>query len=303
MNQRKSSEKGQAIVLLMLGLVVLFGFTAMAIDGGMVYSQRRSAQNSADAAALAGALQMVNLKDAGYEAADNAIINSVRSNGYKDAQITDKYVEGPLYDPYGYYYLVHVELTVKYDASFTQFVWGKILTNVVKAVARARPSQPVMNGYAIVTMGNCVAGDPNNLVSKGGGGSNKPGVISAFDGDIFFNTPETADNACSLDPGSSSGGGAIEAYNDPSDPGKYHVRTVGQYDYASADPTKILPLPVVTNENDGVPIGDPLQELAEPKCSANSNVAGNIIVNGQTYDVGPGRSTAQRFRTWLRKAG
>ena len=50
-----SSERGQVLVLLVLALVGLLGFTALAIDGGMVYSDRRTAQNAADAAALAGA--------------------------------------------------------------------------------------------------------------------------------------------------------------------------------------------------------------------------------------------------------
>jgi len=47
-----SSERGQVLVLLVLALVGLLGFTALAIDGGMVYSDRRTAQNAADASAL-----------------------------------------------------------------------------------------------------------------------------------------------------------------------------------------------------------------------------------------------------------
>lgn len=48
------SESGQAIVYLVLGLVVFFGFVALAIDGGMALAERRHAQNAADAASLAG---------------------------------------------------------------------------------------------------------------------------------------------------------------------------------------------------------------------------------------------------------
>ena len=55
------SEKGQIIILLAVGIVILLGFTALAIDGGMVFFDRRSAQNAADASALAG----------GYELAKN----------------------------------------------------------------------------------------------------------------------------------------------------------------------------------------------------------------------------------------
>jgi uncharacterized membrane protein len=50
-----TTEKGQAMVLLVLAFIVLLGFAALAIDGGMVYSDRRISQNAADAASLAGA--------------------------------------------------------------------------------------------------------------------------------------------------------------------------------------------------------------------------------------------------------
>ena len=50
----KESEKGQAIVYLVIGLVVFLGFVALAIDGGMALSDRRHSQNAADAASLAG---------------------------------------------------------------------------------------------------------------------------------------------------------------------------------------------------------------------------------------------------------
>jgi uncharacterized membrane protein len=48
------SEKGQAAVLLALAFVALLAFAALAIDGGMVYSNRRHAQNGSDSASLAG---------------------------------------------------------------------------------------------------------------------------------------------------------------------------------------------------------------------------------------------------------
>ncbi len=56
MNTRqKSQESGQILVVLAVALVALLGFTALAIDVGMVYSDRRYDQNVAVAAALAGA--------------------------------------------------------------------------------------------------------------------------------------------------------------------------------------------------------------------------------------------------------
>ena len=55
MVERKTSERGQALVLLVLAFMVLLGFTALAIDGSMVYADRRHEQNAADTGSLAGA--------------------------------------------------------------------------------------------------------------------------------------------------------------------------------------------------------------------------------------------------------
>jgi len=53
--RRQRRERGQMLVLFMLALAVLLGFTAMAIDVGIFLHQRRDLQNDSDAAALAGA--------------------------------------------------------------------------------------------------------------------------------------------------------------------------------------------------------------------------------------------------------
>lgn len=50
----KKQESGQIIVILALSLVVVMVVAALAVDGGMIYSERRFAQNTADASAMAG---------------------------------------------------------------------------------------------------------------------------------------------------------------------------------------------------------------------------------------------------------
>lgn len=51
-------ERGQAIVIIVLFLAVLLGMAAMVIDVGYAYYTHRSLQASADAAALAGAMEL-----------------------------------------------------------------------------------------------------------------------------------------------------------------------------------------------------------------------------------------------------
>ena len=64
-NRPGAPEAGQVLVfvaLTMLGLVAVVGLAA---DGGLVFAQRRDLQNMADAAALAGAMQ---IDEAAYRA-------------------------------------------------------------------------------------------------------------------------------------------------------------------------------------------------------------------------------------------
>src|SRR6186997_1064240 len=57
--KKKSQERGQALILIAFAAIGLFAFTALAIDGSRVFSDRRHAQNAADTAALAAALTKV----------------------------------------------------------------------------------------------------------------------------------------------------------------------------------------------------------------------------------------------------
>jgi len=53
------SERGQALILIALAIVVLIGMTGLALDGGMALADRRSSQNAADNAALAAAYSIL----------------------------------------------------------------------------------------------------------------------------------------------------------------------------------------------------------------------------------------------------
>jgi len=62
---RSQAQRGQAIVLVGLLLVVLFGFVGLAIDGGRAYLDRRHMQASVDAASLAAAYNYMTSHDVG----------------------------------------------------------------------------------------------------------------------------------------------------------------------------------------------------------------------------------------------
>jgi len=62
-NKKSKKENGQIIVLLAVSLVVVMVVAALAVDGGMIYSERRFAQNASDAASLAGAGTVLNFME------------------------------------------------------------------------------------------------------------------------------------------------------------------------------------------------------------------------------------------------
>lgn len=66
---RNRRESGQMLVLFVLALGVLMGFVAMTVDVGMILYERRSAQNAADAAALAAVAELPNSPSAAVTAA------------------------------------------------------------------------------------------------------------------------------------------------------------------------------------------------------------------------------------------
>ena len=83
---RQESERGAVLVTVSLALVVLLGITALALDGGMAYNERRSTQNTADHAALAAA--WAKCQGSTDAVAQQAGRDSAIANGYDGAAAT-----------------------------------------------------------------------------------------------------------------------------------------------------------------------------------------------------------------------
>ncbi len=75
MNTEKfaQTERGQAMVIMIFGMIALLVVAGLAIDGGTVYMERRRAQNAADAATLAGTRALAEAV-CSVEGADDAAI-------------------------------------------------------------------------------------------------------------------------------------------------------------------------------------------------------------------------------------
>lgn len=216
-------ERGQVIILLAMALVGLFGFAALAIDGGMIYSDRRIAQNAADAAAMAGASAAaqafmgggagVNYEDWNcntvYSTANGPAksdaINRASSNDFSiDTDVSDKNGVTTYCDTVSsdHYYDVIVYITVETNTAFAHFVYGGPLVGVVEATARVRPRQPVGAGNALISLtdecqgnqkGTTFGGNGDTEISGGGIWSNSclnlngaSGTITVTNGTVNY---------------------------------------------------------------------------------------------------------------------
>jgi Putative Flp pilus-assembly TadE/G-like len=166
----KSQERGQALVIIALAVVGLFGFAALAIDGSRVFSDRRHAQNAADTAALSAALAHIRHQDyvkaAKDRAADNgyaidanievAFCNTLSSpdvcQGIPTHTSTPPTTEElELTNPANY---IRVKITSILPATFARIVGRQEFKNVMSAIAYAGPVEPkpLVDGYALAAM-------------------------------------------------------------------------------------------------------------------------------------------------------
>jgi hypothetical protein len=163
----KAQERGQALVIIALAAIGLFGFSALAIDGSRVFSDRRNAQNAADTAALSAALTKIRGTGNEYVLAAE---ERAASNGYvsdadslvevhlcNDTAITTPCQGIPTsgepaqMDPANY---VQVRIESIIPATFARVVGRQQFKNTVTAVAYSGPvePEPVARGAALAAL-------------------------------------------------------------------------------------------------------------------------------------------------------
>ena len=148
MKNNHSRERGQVLVLVALVLVLLMGFAGLALDGGNIYTDRRSAQAAADTAALSGALAVVQ----GYAPYQVGEIARYRAgeNGYTDSATVTVIVNWPPAAPHPYagdWRYVQVLITHQLDTIFAHFFSDGPFIHPVEAVAHARVNEDLLPGH------------------------------------------------------------------------------------------------------------------------------------------------------------
>jgi len=182
----KQESSGQIIIILAVSLLVLLIVAALAIDGGMLYSDRRFSQNAADASSLAAAAWTANamadqglsyndfgcsiLEDevlAGFGEAKLRAASNNFSNNLPDDLAVNFYDDGAVHeitDPNGMmavcsdpefgpkYIDFKVRITTETSTSFLHLISPGTLKSTVEAVTRLEPQRNIGYGNAIVAL-------------------------------------------------------------------------------------------------------------------------------------------------------
>lgn len=202
----KNSEGGQIVIVFAIVLIAILGFTSIAIDIGMIYTDRRYSQSVSDTASLAGAgaaaqfLEKNGVTWTSFSCDDSRVINSFSAafNAAKtraaNNQITN--LDNDLSDNHGIevtcvndpdnfekHIDVHTMVTSSVGTSFIQLFYGGKVRNTVNSVVRIHPRTEVAFGHAIVSLSDQC-------------GTNQGGVV--FDGtsDVYIKGGGVFSNSC-----------------------------------------------------------------------------------------------------------
>jgi hypothetical protein len=181
-------ERGQALVLIILAIVGILGFAALALDFGRYFLERRRAQNAADAAAYAAAYAGATVAGNFWQ---NAGVNSAQLNGFNDldwgtnatAEVDVQVHHPPIrgryavatdtINPNEYYQVI---IRQKVDQIFSQFVYSGGLWVETEAVARSTTKMSFGGGGTMVA---CCPNCCDAITATGGG------IINILNGNLM----------------------------------------------------------------------------------------------------------------------
>jgi hypothetical protein len=177
------SERGQAIIIIVFAIIGLIGITALAVDGGLAFADRRQAQTAADSAVLAASLARLRGDD--FEA---AALHNAQENGYNNDGINSEIqtFSPPITGPYaGDMEYVQVIVTSHHKTYFAPVIGFDKITNTVEAVSRAIPPkrEQILNGYAVISL--APMSDCKGLKSFWAHGES---TLELYGGGVFINS-------------------------------------------------------------------------------------------------------------------
>ena len=161
--KRGSKEHGQIMILLALAIIVLLGFTALAVDMGMAYADRRQAQNAADAAALAGAQEAGSwIKGNGGSCGGFGTTQKGAAQSAATAAASKFYLSVSLTVDVSDCQNGQVGVTVSLSHTVRGAVFQRDTTNTVQAAAGVK-SGGIADGFGLVALGDNLCGSGINM--------------------------------------------------------------------------------------------------------------------------------------------
>jgi len=276
MIQQRPKEKGQILVIFVLVLIGLLGLTALAIDGGMIYADRRYDQAASDASSLAGAGAAAQLLEKfgvawtsfhctayhGQQAQQKAFsvaqnIGATNQFATLDNDLTDKHgITTTCVDnasQWDKHIDVRTQITSNVSTAFAHLFFTGPIRNTVDSVVRIRPRTEVGFGYAIASLGSVCE-------TKFGG------VVMGGTSDTYINGGGVFSNSC-LDV---NGSGMVDVSGGSID----YITT-----YKNASGAPVSPSPVQ------VPTPMDIIELDPPACGTSAAIShhGGGTINPGNY--------------------
>ena len=197
-----ANRRGNVAVIVAVCMTLLLGFAAIALDGGLIQHNRRSAQTAADAAALAAANDLY-IHYPTYLGVDSpgsaatAAMAAASANGFNNDNVTNKVTvsipptSGLHTGKAGF---VQVDIEYYQQRAFSRIWGGGAITITAKAVAVGQ-WVPFRNGILVLD-----PADPAALNNNGNG------VMQVLNADVIV-------NSSAPDGGVATGSGTITAPN------------------------------------------------------------------------------------------
>lgn len=223
MVQKTQTEKGQVLVIMVVGIVAVLAFAAIAIDGGTYYADRRFDQNVADDSSLAGAgaagstLKTQGVNYTNFSCADsdgdglvgNDTVEAAIAIAEAEAQAratANNFGTLPVFtsqsalEASGHgvwvecmeeatylgdkYLAVHVMVTNDVQPTFSHLFFGGMLRNTVEAISKVEVPEGAGRGLAIVAL------------NQDGCGGNDGGLFFTGDQSVTIQDSGAHSNAC-----------------------------------------------------------------------------------------------------------
>ena len=197
MKPKLLKESGQALVIFALAAIGIFGIVALAIDGSAKFSDRRHAQNAADTAAMAAALELARgtanwASNARNIADENGYDGNLVTNTVWVYQCSNIPVGSPVdCGPYnGYSSYVQAVITSRVNTFFAKVIGIDQTQNTVHTVSYWSEGGPLYPGMAFVQYKTSGTNCPGEFIVSGAG------TVIVDGGGLFINSNNPGGNNC-----------------------------------------------------------------------------------------------------------